>query len=68
MNREIQAIYFYDNYPFFGENTTRIYREALNHFFSFGAKPFDQVKVTDIHEWLNVMEQQGVEPHAIRSA
>lgn len=54
MNREIQALYFYDK-SFYGVRSQNG-REALKKFFSFCAKPFDQVEETDIHAWINSME------------
>ena len=65
MNREIQALYFYDK-SFYGVRSQNG-REALKKFFSFCAKPFDQVEETDIHAWINSMEQQAIDSHLIFS-
>lgn len=67
MNKEIQDIYFYDNYPRFSEATTRTYRMALKQFFSFCAKPLDQIEAPDIQAWLHSMEARGLKPHSVRT-
>lgn len=67
MNKEIQAIYFYDNHSHSSPATTLRYREALNHFFSFCAKPFDQIDASEIQTWLHSMEEQGLQPHVVHT-
>jgi len=57
--------FFNDHQARFSTETTRGYRIALNQFFSFCSKPYDQIKAMDIRVWMNSMEEKGLNPTSI---
>lgn len=62
---KLREAFFNDHHTRFSAETNRGYRIALNQFFSFCAKPYDQIKATDIRAWLNSMEERGLKPRSI---
>ena len=65
MNQEIVEAYFSDNYMKFSSETKRGYGIALRQFFSFVEKPFNEVKATQIREWMMSMEEAGLKTNSI---
>ncbi|SFD39872.1 integrase/recombinase XerD [Bacillus sp. OV194] len=65
MNLEIQQLFLDDNKARFSSETVRSYKMALNQFFSFCEKNYDEVKATDIRAWLASMEENSLKPRTI---
>ena len=57
--------FFNDHHARFSTETTRGYRIALNQFFCFCVKPYDQIKAIEIRVWMNSMEEEGLKPRSI---
>jgi site-specific recombinase XerD len=65
MNLELQQLFLDDNKARFSSETIRSYKMALNQFFSFCEKNYDEVKATDIRAWMASMEENGLKPRSI---
>jgi site-specific recombinase XerD len=65
MNLEVQQSFFDDHKARFSSETSRSYKIALNQFFAFCEKNYDEVKATDIRAWLAFMGEQGLKPRTI---
>ncbi|MCG7337172.1 tyrosine-type recombinase/integrase [Sporosarcina sp. ACRSM] len=66
MNIEIQEAFFMDHQSRFSSETTRSYKLALQQFFSFCQKNYDQIKAKDIRDWLASMDESGLKPRSIQ--
>jgi site-specific recombinase XerD len=65
MNLEVQQMFLDDNKARFSSETIRSYKMALNQFFSFCEKNFNEVKATDIRAWMSSMEEKNLKPRSI---
>jgi site-specific recombinase XerD len=66
MNLEMQESFFRDQQARFSSETMRSYKIALNQFFSFCHKNYDEVKAKDIRDWLASMTKEGLKPRSIQ--
>ncbi|WP_363322178.1 site-specific integrase [Sporosarcina highlanderae] len=41
--------------------------KSIKPFFSFCAKPFDQIDASEIQTWLHSIEEQGLQPDVVRT-
>jgi len=57
--------FFNEYHARFSSETTKSYRISLHQFFTFCAKPYDEVKATDIRAWLASMEEEGLKLKSI---
>ncbi|HBV96174.1 MAG: integrase [Peptococcaceae bacterium BICA1-7] len=65
MTMETINKYFYDNELKFSKHTIKAYSNSLKEFFSFCKKEYDEVKATDIRDWLAVFINCGYKPNSI---
>ncbi|MYL34289.1 tyrosine-type recombinase/integrase [Pontibacillus yanchengensis] len=65
MRIEVQEKFFQDHYARFSSETARCYKIALNQFFSFSQKDYQNIKPVDIRAWMANMEEQGLQPRSI---
>lgn len=66
MNNDILQSFFNDYHARFSLETVRSYKIALQQFFVFCAKPYDEVKAIDIRAWLASMEEEELKPRSIQ--
>ncbi|MEK4023658.1 site-specific tyrosine recombinase/integron integrase [Sporosarcina sp. FSL W7-1283] len=65
MNQEILEAYFNDNHMKYSSETKRSYEIALRQFFTFIEKSYEEIKTTDIREWMIAMEEEGLKLNSI---
>lgn len=58
--------FFHEYHARFSSETTRSYRISLKQFFTFCAKPYDEVKAIDIRAWMASMEEEGLKPKSVK--
>lgn len=66
MNLQAQQSFFNDFQVRFSSETVRSYKMALQQFFAFCEKDYDQVKAADIRAWLASMEEKDIKPRTIQ--
>lgn len=66
MNLEVQQSFFKDQQARFSPETIRTYKIALNQFFTFCQKKYDEIQARDIRNWLEDMTNKGLKPRSIQ--
>ncbi|MDG5473693.1 tyrosine-type recombinase/integrase [Jeotgalibacillus sp. ET6] len=66
MNQKVIQEFFLDNFNQFSPETIRAYNIALSQFFAVCPKNYDEVHARDIRNWLETMNQEGLQPRSIR--
>ncbi|OWZ83386.1 tyrosine-type recombinase/integrase [Natranaerobius trueperi] len=65
MERTYDAVKsFFNENRWFSHETARVYRIALNQFFSYCKKDYDKVKRKDIREWLKELNEKELKPRS----
>ncbi|MFE1242964.1 site-specific tyrosine recombinase/integron integrase [Fictibacillus sp. NPDC058756] len=65
MNEKIMQAFFLDHQARFSAETVRSYKVALVKFFTFCDKKYDEVKLSDIREWIASLNQIGLKPRTV---
>lgn len=66
VNKEVLREFFSDNHNQFSPETIRAYNIAISQFFAVCQKNYDEVNARDIRNWLEVMNDEGLQPRSIQ--